>query len=91
MKNEMEGRFWNRYIVVHCLFCQREDHRARECEKAKFKRGSCCYTCGLPQEAYRKDIHGDVRTGECEIGLRDVIRGWCWALYGSEKCLQSWL
>ena len=67
-----------RYMVGLCLHCQSGKHVGRECEKVRFKRGSCCYTCGLPQRAYGKDIHGNVRTGECEEGLRDIVRGGCW-------------
>lgn len=80
-----------RYMVGLCLHCQSGKHVGRECEKVRFKRGSCCYTCGLPQRAYGKDIHGNVRTGECEEGLRDIVRGGCWAVYRSEKWLRMWL
>src|SRR5437762_1764359 len=74
-----------------CLFCQSKEHNARNCQKASFKRGSCCFTCGLPQKAHGKDIHGKVMTGECEEGLLYVVRGGCWALYRSEKWLKRWL
>jgi hypothetical protein len=47
----------------------------------------------LPQKAYGKDIHGNVRTGECSDGqgLRDIVRGGCWALYRSETWSRGWL
>jgi len=77
-------------MYEHCLFCQSEEHAARDCQKVNFERGSCCYTCGLPQKAYGKDIHGKVMTGECEEGLRYVVRGGCWALYRSERWLKVW-
>lgn len=79
-----------RYMVGLCLFCQSKEHSGRDCEKSRFKRGSCCFKCGLPQRAYGKDIHGDVRTGECEEGLRDIVGGGCWVLYGGESWLRRW-
>jgi hypothetical protein len=79
-----------KYMVRRCLFRQSEQHSARDCIKERFQRGSCCWTCGLPQKAYGKEIHGDVRTGECKAGLRDVVRGGCWSLYRSERWLRRW-
>jgi hypothetical protein len=76
-------------MVRLCLFCQSKDHAGRDCVKMLFKKG-CCYTCGFPHKAYGKDIHGDVRTAECENGLRDILKGGCWWLYRSERWLQSW-
>jgi hypothetical protein len=55
-----------------------------------FKRGTCCYSCGLPCRAYGEEIHGNTATGECEKGPRDLIRGSCWGLYRSERWLRNW-
>src|SRR5271169_5943847 len=77
-------------MIGKCLFCQSREHSARHCRKGTYRGAKCCFTCGLPQKAYGKVIHGTVTTGECEAGLRDVVRGGCWTLYRDEKD-KKWL
>jgi hypothetical protein len=90
---EMKANIGIRFMFKLCLYCQSREHAGRDCKKTQFKKGSCCWTCGLPQKAYGKDIHGNVRTGECSdvVGLRDIVRGGCWALYRREIWLRMWL
>jgi hypothetical protein len=61
----------------------------RNCKKLVFKKG-CCYTCGFPHRANGKDIHGNATTGECEDGLRDILKGGCWWLYRDKRWLKDW-
>lgn len=77
-------------MTGRCLHCQGDDHRLAECIKTVFRRGTCCYSCGLPSRAYGEEIHRNIRTGECEAGLRDVIKGSIWCLYRSERWLRTW-
>jgi len=77
-------------MIGLCLHCQSREHVGRDCKKIKFMRASCCFKCGFPQKAYGEDIHGNVRTGECEIGLRDIISGGCWVIYREEKWLKNY-
>src|SRR5579862_7934122 len=64
-----------------CLYCQSKEHQGRDCKKIVFRKGSCCVSCGFPQKAFGESIHEDVRTGECEEGMRDIMKGICWGVY----------
>jgi hypothetical protein len=68
-------------MIGLCLFCQSCDHVMKECKKTIFKKGICCFHCGLPQRAYGEFIHGDVMTGSCWEGLRDLVKGVCWYVF----------
>lgn len=74
-----------------CLFCQSSDHTMRSCKKTMFKVGSCCYTCGLPQNAYNEYIHGNSMIGECSDGLRDLVKGVCWYVFRDEELREKYL
>jgi hypothetical protein len=79
-----------RSLYGRCLHCQSSDHSARMCEKIYFKKGSCCVTCGFPQRAFEEEIHGNVTTGECEEGMRDVMKGVCWSVYRTKELKNRW-
>jgi len=68
-----------------CLYCQSIKHQGKDCKKIVFRKGSCCVSCGFPQVAFGESIHGDVRTGECEQGMRDLMKGICWGLYREKR------
>ena len=68
-----------------CLYCQSKEHQGRDCKKIVFRKGSCCVSCGFPQKAFGENIHGDVRTGECEKGMRDIMKGICWGVYREKR------
>jgi len=53
----------------------------RQCSKPIFKKGSCCVSCGFPQMAFKEAVHGDVKTGECEAGLQDAMKGAVWRVW----------
>src|SRR2546421_12388375 len=74
-----------RNMFGKCLYCQSKGHQGRECKKIVFRKGSCCVSCGFPQKAFGEVIHGDVRTGECEEGIRDIMKGICWGIYREKR------
>jgi len=78
-------------IFGHCLFCQTEKHSSKGCVKVNFRKGSCCMTCGFPQILFGERIHGDIGTGECEKGLRDLMKGVCWGVYRDVKLKEKYL
>ena len=63
-----------------CVHCQGK-HMGRTCKWARIREGSCCKTCGFPQRLFGERIHGDIGTGECEKGLKDLIKGVCWGIF----------
>jgi len=71
----------DRYMVGSCLLCQSKEHALRGCGRVNYKHGQCCMTCGLPQMAFGERIHGNVETGECEEGLKDMVKGICWGIF----------
>ena len=78
-------------MINRCLLCQSKEHDLRRCRRVDFKRGSCCMTCGLPQKAFGERIHGDMDTGECEEGLRDMVKGICWGIFRDEALRERYL
>ena len=68
-------------MVGLCLYCQSCDHEMKKCKKVLMRVGSCCFTCGLPQRGYGEFIHGDIAVGDCENGLRDLMKGICWFVF----------
>ena len=74
-----------RNMFGKCLYCQSKEHQGRDCKKIVFRKGSCCVSCGFPQKAFGESIHGDVRTGECEEGMRDIMKGICWGVYREKR------
>jgi len=74
-----------RNMFGKCLYCQSKEHQGRDCKKIVFRKGSCCVSCGFPQKAFGENIHGDVRTGECEKGMRDIMKGICWGVYREKR------
>jgi len=48
-------------------------------------------TCGLPQIAFGENVHGNRETGECEEGLKDLIKGCCWAIFRDEHLKTKYL
>ena len=78
-------------MVGLCLLCQSEDHNLRGCKRVDFKYGSCCVSCGLPQMAFNEKIHGKVETGECEEGLKDIVKGVCWGIFRDEYLKAQYL
>jgi len=48
-------------------------------------------TCGLPQMAFNEIIHGNIQTGECEEGLRDIVKGICWGIFRDEHLREKYL
>jgi hypothetical protein len=55
-------------MVGLCLKCQSENHTGRDCDMAlRFRKGTCCYNCGLPQRLYQEFIHGDIESGSIII------------------------
>jgi len=61
------------------------------CKKEKVKKGICCTSCGLPQRLFGEEIHGDVLTGECKDGLRDLMKGICWRVYRVRELKDKYL
>ena len=68
-----------------CKGCLSPEHR--QCATVRFNqaKGSCCYTCGLPQRLYGEYIHGDMDTGACIGGLYYVTRCICWYIYRDDE------
>jgi hypothetical protein len=56
-----------------------------------FRYGSCCVTCGLPQMAFGENIHGNIETGECEEGLKDLVKGCCWGIFRDQGLREKYL
>jgi hypothetical protein len=56
-----------------------------------FKYGSCCVTCGLPQIMFSENIHGNTETGECEDGLKDIVKGLCWGIFRNDSLRRKYL
>ena len=48
-------------------------------------------TCGLPQMAFKEIIHGNIQTGECEEGLKDIVKGICWGIFRDEHLREKYL
>jgi len=48
-------------------------------------------TCGLPQMAFNEIIHGNIQTGECEEGLKDIVKGICWGIFRDEHLREKYL
>jgi len=48
-------------------------------------------TCGLPQIAFGESVHGNRETGECEEGMKDLIKGCCWAIYRDNHLKNKYL
>ena len=48
-------------------------------------------TCGLPQRLFGEQIHGNVLTGECEPGLRDLMKGVCWRIFWKSALKEKYL
>ena len=48
-------------------------------------------TCGLPQMAFNEIIHGNIQTGECEEGLKDMVKGICWGIFRDEHLREKYL
>ena len=74
-----------------CLQCQGSGHRMNECRRVDYRKGNCCLTCGFPQKCFDEVIHGDIRTGECEEGLMDLIKGVCWRIFRDGKLNSKYL
>ena len=74
-----------------CLLCQGSDHQRPGCTRVDFRRGDCCMTCGFPQRLFGERIHGNAETGECEDGLKDLMKGACWKVYRDEKLREQYL
>jgi hypothetical protein len=53
----------------------------RNCKRLDIKKGVCCRHCWLPQTAFGEKIHGNIETGECEEGLKDLLKGMCWKIF----------
>jgi hypothetical protein len=63
----------------------------KNCKKILLRKGSCCFKCGLPQRAYGEFIHGDNEIGECEEGLRDLMKGICWFVFRDFELREKYL
>jgi hypothetical protein len=79
------------YIVGICFLCQNEKHAMRSCKRIDFSKSQCCVTCGFPQRFFDEKIHGDMRTGECELGFRDLMKGLCWRVYRVAELREKYL
>jgi hypothetical protein len=62
-----------------------------KCQKVIIKRGACCMSCGLPQKAFGEHIHGNVYSGECEYGLRDIMKGICWKIFREDGLREKYI
>jgi hypothetical protein len=78
-------------MVGLCLLCQGKGHGLRDCRRVDFRKGSCCVSCGFPQTAFKERIHGNKMTGECESGLRDLMKGACWGVFRDVKLKEKYL
>lgn len=85
------GEAHSRYMVRLCLLCQSGEHALRRCQRIDFEHGSCCVSCGLPQMVFTEKIHGNMETGECEDGLKDMIKGGCWGIFRDEELKGKYL
>ena len=47
--------------------------------------------CGLPQRAFGDEIHGNVESGKCEDGLRDLMKGICWKVFRDDELNRKYL
>lgn len=41
--------------------------------------------------AFSESIHGDVATGECEEGLKDMVKGACWGIFRDSHLREKYL
>jgi len=80
-----------RYVWMFCLRCQSGKHGMNDCMKVNYRKGSCCTSCGFPQQLFSENIHGNVETGECEKGLRDLIKRGCWRVFRDDKLREKYL
>lgn len=48
-------------------------------------------SCGFPQKAFHEVIHGDVTTGECDVGLKDAMKGACWRIWRDKELRSKYL
>jgi len=81
----------HRDMVGLCLLCQGLDHAMPNCRRYDLRKGICCMTCGLPQRLFGEQIHGNVLTGECEPGLRDLMKGVCWRIFRKPALKEKYL
>jgi hypothetical protein len=67
------------------------EHAFNGCKRVDFNDGDCCHTCGLPQKVYQEIIHGNIELGECENGLRDLMKGICWRVFREDELRWKYL
>ena len=72
-------------MIGLCLLCQSQEHVLKNCERLNIKKGVCCMNCWLPQRAFGEEIHGNIETGECENGLKDLMKGICWRVFREDE------
>jgi len=41
--------------------------------------------------AFNEIIHGNIQTGECEEGLKDIVKGICWGIFRDEHLREKYL
>ncbi|TMI78936.1 MAG: hypothetical protein E6H10_16205 [Bacteroidetes bacterium] len=41
--------------------------------------------------AFNEIIHGNIQTGECEEGLKDMVKGICWGIFRDEHLREKYL
>ena len=78
-------------MVGLCLLCQGRDHMMRDCQRQNIRKGFCCVSCGFPQQCFGEEIHGNVMTGECEEGMKDLMKGVCWRVFRVKELKEKYL
>jgi len=48
-------------------------------------------SCGFPQILFGEHIHGNVESGECSGGLKDLIKGVCWRVFRVKELREKFL